>query len=117
MLVRRSFNEKLARSAYLVVDQGRALVIDPTRDVSVYVDAALRDNARIVAVTETHIHADFVSGARELAERTGALLYLSDMGDADWKYAFASDANVRLLRDGDDIRIGNARLQAVHTPG
>ena len=117
MLVRRLYNEKLAQAAYLVVDHGQALVIDPTRDVTSYVDAALRDNARIVGVTETHIHADFVSGARELAQRTGAQLYLSDMGDADWKYAFAADAEARLLRDGDEIRIGDARIQAVHTPG
>ena len=117
MLVRRIFNEKLAQAAYLVVDHGEALVIDPTRDMAAYIDAASRDNARIVAVTETHIHADFVSGSRELAQRTGATLYLSDMGDAEWKYAFASDANVRLIRAGDEIRIGEVRLEAVHTPG
>ncbi|HEU5103882.1 MAG TPA: MBL fold metallo-hydrolase [Roseiflexaceae bacterium] len=68
-------------------------------------------------MTETHIYADYVSGARELAARTGAQLYLSDMGTADWKYAYAADAGATLLRDGDRFMIGNVRLEVLHTPG
>ena len=72
-----------------------------------------------MAATETHIHADFLSGTRELAERHGAKLYLSDEGDADWKYRWANsdDYDVQLLEDGDSFQIGNIRIEALHTPG
>ena len=66
-------------------------------------------------VTETHIHADFLSGARELAARTGATLYLSDEGDKDWKYQFASEGT--LIRHGDRIKVGNILVDVVATPG
>ena len=68
-------------------------------------------------MTETHIHADFVSGARELAARPGAQLLLSDEGDADWKYLYAKESQARLLRDGDSFHVGNIELEAMHTPG
>ncbi|MBI2321615.1 MAG: MBL fold metallo-hydrolase, partial [Chloroflexi bacterium] len=71
----------------------------------------------ITAVTETHIHADFASGSRELAARTGAKLYLSDEGDASWKYAFAAEAGAVLVRDGDSFWVGNAKIEVLHTPG
>jgi hydroxyacylglutathione hydrolase len=64
---------------------GEALVVDPNRDVEQYVAAAEAEGLLITHITETHIHADFVSGARELAERTGARLYLSDAGSATWR--------------------------------
>ncbi len=96
---------------------GEAIVVDPNRDVLQYLDAAAAEGLRVTHVTETHIHADFVSGARELAQRTGAALLLSDEGDADWKYAFASDDEARLLKDGDHVMVGNIRIDAMHTPG
>ncbi|HLM66560.1 MAG TPA: MBL fold metallo-hydrolase [Longimicrobium sp.] len=68
-------------------------------------------------VTETHIHADFVSGARELAAATGAQLLLSGEGGAEWQYAYAAADGATLLRDGDVIRVGNVRVEAMHTPG
>ena len=68
-------------------------------------------------MTETHIHADFVSGSRELAAATGATIYLSDMGDADWKYQYAQDPNVILVHDGDAWMVGNIRIEVIHTPG
>ena len=113
----RLYNDRLAQAAYLVVDGGEAVVIDPTRDTGLYAEAAARENAKIVAVTETHIHADFVSGARDLARRTGAALHLSDEGDGDWKYAYAAGDGARLVREGDSIRVGRTRLEARHTPG
>ncbi|PJF46306.1 MAG: MBL fold metallo-hydrolase, partial [Candidatus Thermofonsia Clade 3 bacterium] len=72
---------------------------------------------RITHVTETHIHADFVSGSRELAAVTGATIYLSDMGDANWKYAFADEPNVILVREGDSWMVGNIKVEVLHTPG
>jgi len=89
-------------------------VIDANRDVDQYIQAAAQEGLRITHVTETHIHADYVSGSRELAHRTGASLCLSDEGDQDWKYLFAHD---RKLKHGDRITIGNVRLDVLHTPG
>lgn len=119
MVLKRFFDEKLAQASYLVGCPAchEAAVIDPNRDVEAYISAAAADGLSIVAVTETHIHADFVSGARELAERTGARLYLSAEGGKDWSYAFAGADNVRLVRDGDEISLGEVKLKVVHTPG
>lgn len=117
MIVTRVFEPAIAQASYLIgcAATGEAIVIDPNRDIAQYVQAAARDGVRITHVTETHIHADFLSGARELARATGATLLLSDEGDADWKYAFAGEG--RLLHHGDRITIGNIHLDVVHTPG
>ncbi|HJU88457.1 MAG TPA: rhodanese-like domain-containing protein [Gemmatimonadaceae bacterium] len=119
MLLKRFYDTKLAQASYLVGCQrtGEALVIDANRDVDQYVRGAEAEGLRIAHVTETHIHADFVSGSRELAERTGGQLYLSDEGDADWKYAYARLAGAQLLRDGDVISVGNVTLRVLHSPG
>jgi len=113
------YNQQLAQASYLVGCQatGEALVLDPTRDLEQYLDLAAREGLRVTAVTETHIHADFVSGARELAARTGARLFLSGAGPAAWQYAYASDAGVTLLHEGDSVRVGALRLDVLHTPG
>jgi hydroxyacylglutathione hydrolase len=119
MLLSRLYNDKLAQTSWLVADLSskEAIVIDPNRDVSRYVDAAQKEGVKIVGVTETHIHADFVSGARELAQRVGAKLYLSDAGEAPWKYAFAKESGAVLLNDGDIIEVGGLRFHVAHTPG
>lgn len=119
MLLKRFYDAGLAQASYLIGCQatGDAIVVDPNRDVDAYIQAAASENVRITHVTETHIHADFVSGSRELAARTGAQLLLSDEGGDAWRYAFATDANTRLLHDGDAIQVGNIRLDVVHTPG
>jgi hydroxyacylglutathione hydrolase len=119
MYFQRFYDTKLAQASYLIGCQrtGEAIVIDPNRDVQQYVDAAAEQGLRVTQVTETHIHADFVSGARELAQRTGAALALSAEGGADWQYAFAAEAGARLVRDGDELRVGNIRLAVLHTPG
>lgn len=116
MFVKRFFEPSLAQASYLIgcARAGDAIVIDANRDVQPYLDAAAAEGLRITQVTETHIHADFVSGSRELAHRTGATLSLSDEGDAGWKYQFAHD---RKLTDGDRITIGNVRVDVLHTPG
>lgn len=119
MLLRHIYHQPLAQASYLVgcAATGEALVVDPNRDIEQYLALAEREGLRITAVTETHIHADFVSGARELAARTGAQVYLSDEGPADWKYAWAADAGAILLHDGDHFMVGNIRIEALHTPG
>ena len=117
MIVRRLFEPALAQASYLVgcATAGEAIVIDPHRDADVYLAAAAADGLAITHVTETHIHADFLSGSRELSHRTGASLLVSDEGDASWKYGFADEA--RLIRGGDRITIGKVTLDAIHTPG
>lgn len=119
VILKRFYDDKLAQASYLVGCPGaeECLIIDPNRDVYAYLEAAEQEGLRIVGVTETHIHADFLSGARELARVAGAALYVSDEGDADWKYAFADEPNVRLVKDGDVIRVGAVRLDVLHTPG
>lgn len=117
MFVKRFFEPSIAQASYLIGCQanGEAIVIDANREIDQYIRAAEQEGLRITHVTETHIHADYVSGSRELARTTGATLYLSDEGDADWKYAFASEG--RLIRDGDRLTIGNIRVDVLHTPG
>ncbi|HEX5216199.1 MAG TPA: MBL fold metallo-hydrolase [Vicinamibacterales bacterium] len=119
MFLRRFFEPKLAQTSYLIgcVATGEALVIDPNRDADQYIQAAAAEGAKIKHVTETHIHADFLSGSRELGARTGATVYLSDEGDANWKYAFAGDRNVKLINEGDRITVGNIVVEVLHTPG
>src|SRR5687768_13823766 len=99
MFFQRFYDTKLAQASYLIGCQrtGESIVVDPNRDVQQYLDAAGREGLSVTHVTETHIHADFVSGARELALRAGAQLLLSDEGDADWKYTFASESGARLV--------------------
>jgi len=119
MLFKRFYDDTLAQASYLVgcAASGEAIVVDPNRMVDQYVAAAEAEGLRITAVTETHIHADYLSGSRELAARTGARMFLSACGTPEWQYAFADDPGVTLLHDGDEIRIGNITLRAVHTPG
>jgi hydroxyacylglutathione hydrolase len=119
MILKRFYDDGLAQASYLVgcAATGEALVVDPNRDVQQYIDAARRENLRLTHVTETHIHADFVSGTRELVSRTGARAYLSDEGGADWSYAFASAIDAVLLKDGAEFMVGNVRVRALHTPG
>ena len=125
MFFRMLYDDKLAQASYIIGCQatGEALVIDPERDVDRYIRFVQNEGMRIVAITETHIHADFLSGMRELAEKTGARIYVSDEGDADWKYQWldkkqgGGSYDYRLLRDGDTFKIGNIRVQAIHTPG
>lgn len=115
MLLERFYDEDLAQASYLIGCQaaGEAVVVDPRRDVQDYLSAASKHGLRIVAVTESHIHADFLSGTRELAEATGARAYVSGEGGADWQYGFEATR----LHDGDEMQVGSIRLVARHTPG
>src|SRR6185437_6305236 len=93
------------------------LVVDPNRDVQSYVAAAAKRRLRIVFVAETHIHADFVSGARELARETGATLLLSGEAEGEWAYRVTAADSARFVRDGDEIELGRIVLRVLHTPG
>jgi hydroxyacylglutathione hydrolase len=119
MIVKRFYDTNLAQTSYLIGcgRMGSAIVIDPNRDVEQYVRMAESEGVKITHVTETHIHADFVSGARELAARTGATLYLSGEGDAAWKYGYAREAGAVLVKEGDTIEVGNITVGVIHTPG
>lgn len=121
MFFRQVFDDTLAQYAYLIGCQrtGDAILFDPQRDIDRYVDLAASEDLRIVAVAETHIHADFLSGAREFAEGFGTRLYLSDEGGPEWRYEWARDGACDHvpLRDGDGFRIGEIEFRALHTPG
>lgn len=119
MLLKRMYDDTLAQASYLIgcEQTGTAIVVDPNRDAERYLEAAKREHMRIAFVTETHIHADFVSGSRELAQRAKAQLLLSDEGGDDWRYRFASSAGARLLRNGDTFDVGAIRFDVRHTPG
>jgi len=103
----------ISHYSYFIGDllSGEAAVIDPRRDVEAYVELAKKHRLRIRHAIETHIHADFVSGARELAARTGARIRASVEGGA--RYGFPIDP----IRDGDVIHVGGVELEAMHTPG
>ncbi len=115
MFFQNVYDKTLAQASYIIGCQaeGEAIVIDPKRDVHTYLEIAAQNNLKITKVTETHIHADFLSGARELVALTGAALYLSDEGGADWQYEFDHIG----LKHGDVINLGNLTLEVLHTPG
>lgn len=119
MLLRYFYDEKLAHASYVVGCQktGEAVVVDPMRDITAYEELAKKEKLNIVGALETHIHADFVSGSRELNDRFGTKLYISDEGDADWKYQNLDGISHQLLKDGDQFKIGNLVFGVMHTPG
>ncbi len=118
MLLKYFYDKKLAQASYMVgcAATGEALIVDPSRDIAPFLDAAQAEGLCITHVTETHIHADYVSGSRELAAETGAYLYLSDMGDANWKYSIQGERIIQVL-DGDSWMVGNIKVEVIHTPG
>lgn len=123
MLLERIYDEDLAQASYFIGCQatGEAIVVDPRRDIGVYLGLAARNGMTIVAVTETHIHADYLSGTRELAARTGARIHVSDEGGPDWIYGPHFDDGTEgpavRMQHGHRIRLGNITVEAVHTPG
>ncbi|PYQ37579.1 MAG: MBL fold metallo-hydrolase [Acidobacteria bacterium] len=99
----------LAHASYLIGSEGEAAVVDPRRDVDTYIDEAKERGFRIRHVIETHLHADFVSGHRELARRTGAKIYFGAKAGAEFDYV--------PVNDGDEIRMGDVVLRFLETPG
>ena len=111
----RVYDETLAQASYVIGDAStkEAIVIDPQRDIDVYLGIARENNLKITKVAETHIHADFLSGSRELVAVTDATLLLSDEGGIDWQYEFPHTG----LKDGSIVKVGQVELKVMHTPG
>jgi len=99
----------LAQASYLIGSEGEAAVVDPRRDVDEYLEEAKRDGLTIRHIIETHLHADFVSGHRELAARTGARIYIGAKAGAKFEHV--------PVRDGDEISFGAVTLRFLETPG
>ncbi|HTO87750.1 MAG TPA: MBL fold metallo-hydrolase [Thermoanaerobaculia bacterium] len=99
----------LAQASYLIGDAGEAAVVDPRRDVEEYLEEARRQGLTIRHVIETHLHADFVSGHRELAARTGAKIYFGAKAGAQFEHV--------AVREGDELRLGRVLLRFLETPG
>ena len=120
MFLRQITDSSLAQNAYLIGCQrsGEAVLIDPERDLDRYFQVAAENDLRITAVADTHIHADYLSGARELVERHGVTAYLSEEGGPEWQFEWAKEnPNARFLKQGDAFRVGNIEFKALLTPG
>ena len=125
MLLRLIYDDSLAQASYLIGCQatGEAIIFDPERDIDRYVQLAAANGLRIVAAAETHIHADFLAGTRQLAEELDVMVYVSGEGGPDWSYGWLDDRvgggqyHHRLLHDGDTFQVGHIRFRAMHTPG
>ncbi|NLE96175.1 MAG: MBL fold metallo-hydrolase, partial [Dehalococcoidia bacterium] len=109
MLLLQIFTAKIAHSSYILAGNKTCAIIDPRRDVQVYIDTAKAAGWRITHVIETHLHADFISGHMDLAQRTGAAIYAPDMGKCSFEHVPVSE--------GDEITVEDMVLQVVDTPG
>jgi hydroxyacylglutathione hydrolase len=99
----------LAHASYMLASQGEAVVVDPQRDVELYLKAAAERGATIRHIFETHLHADFVSGHQELAARTGAKIYMGAKAGATFPHV--------AVHDGFELKFGNASIRVLETPG
>jgi hydroxyacylglutathione hydrolase len=117
MLLHQRFVPGLAIASYIVGDEksGEAAVIDPTRDVQEYIDFAQRHDLHIKHIIETHVHADFVCGSRELKAKLNdtATIHCSSYGGKDWTQPYAD----QLVQEGDEVEFGNVLLRFQHSPG
>lgn len=109
MLVEQLYTKCLSEAAYFITDGAEAAVVDPLRDVDVYIEMAKEKNVSIKYIFETHFHADFVSGHIELARKTGATIVYGPDTEAAFSFHKATD--------GEEFSIGNIKLKVLHTPG
>lgn len=109
MLFQQYYLECLAHASYMIASAGLAAVVDPQRDVDIYLEDAKRLGLRIAYVIETHLHADFVSGHRELAERSGAEVFIGARAEATFPH--------HPVRDGETLTFGDVRMRFIETPG
>ncbi|MFB6351276.1 MAG: MBL fold metallo-hydrolase, partial [Bradymonadaceae bacterium] len=119
MYFERIYDEDLAQAAYVIgcAATGEALVVDPLRDIDQYFDRIDELGFELTGVIETHIHADFLSGGRDLARSADTTLYISGETVEGWEYGSLEGLAVERLSDGDAFEVGNIRLEALHTPG
>jgi len=121
MLIRQIYDPILAQYAYLIGCQKtkEAILIDPQRDIDRYLQIAKEEGVRITHTSETHIHADFLSGCRQAAHDQGIKVILSNEGGDEWNYLWAEDEGieVELVKDGHEFMIGNIHFKVIHTPG
>ena len=121
MLLERIYEDDLSQGAWLIGCQAtrEAIIIDPQRDISRYVDVLKKARLNLIAVAETHIHADFLSGTTELLQTTDAIGYLSGHGGEDWSYKWPELTNTKVtfVNNGDTFQVGNIKIKVVHTPG
>src|SRR5436305_1351544 len=99
----------LAHASYLIVSEGEAVVVDPQRDVDQYIQEAGTHNLGIKYIIETHLHADFISGHRELAARTGAKIVFGERAEATIPH--------HAVKEGDELTVGRVKLRFMETPG
>jgi hydroxyacylglutathione hydrolase len=99
----------LAHASYMLASEGEAVVVDPQRDVEIYLQAAQANGVAIRHVFETHLHADFVSGHKELAAKAGATIYMGEQAEAKFPHV--------AVRDGFQLQVGKIRITALETPG
>src|SRR5690625_6099425 len=118
MLLEHIYDTDLAQGGYFIGCQvdNTAIVVDPRRDIQVYLNLAEEHGMKIVAVAETHIHADYLSGTLELANATGAPVYVSDEGGPDWLYGPESNTACR-MKHGPQTTRRNITTEPVLTPG
>ena len=109
MIIEQLYDKGLAHGSYIIISQGKAAVIDPARNPQPYFDFVKQHNAQIVAIIETHPHADFVSSHLEIANKTGATIYVSKLLGAAYKH--------EPFDDGASISLGELTLKAINTPG
>ena len=109
MLIEQILTKCLSQMSYYIESNGEALVIDPLREIEPYISRAKKTNSKIKYIFETHFHADFISGHLPLSQHTGAPIVFGPL--ADPKY------DCMILNDSEELRIGNLKIIALHTPG
>ncbi|PTK42641.1 persulfide dioxygenase-sulfurtransferase CstB [Staphylococcus hominis] len=118
MFFKQFYDNHLSQASYLVGCQrtGEAMIIDPVRDLKKYIEVADREGFKITQAAETHIHADFASGIRDVAERLNANIYVSGEGDEQLSYK-NMPKQTHFVKNKDIIHVGNIKLEVLHTPG
>ena len=109
MKVKQFYDQDLAHASYALVSNGQVAVVDPARDPKPYLDFAEENNGKIVAIFETHPHADFVSSHLEIQKKAGATIYVSKLLGADYPH--------QTFDDGDQVKVGDVFFRALNTPG
>lgn len=110
MYFKRIFTPGLSHYSYMVGDGGEIAVIDPMRDVGVYIEEARKANKKITYIFETHRNEDYISGSMELSEKTGAEIYISRYEDLGHVYG-------KKIGEDDEFKIGKLKIVPIHTPG